>query len=152
MMAKYKGIDMTYNSEEMKQIFQIALARKDDEEFSWEQMIDIASELGISAESLKAVEKQWLVQQVDSQKRKAFNIQRRKDFKSHLVSFIVVNGFLVLLNLVTSPSFLWSVFPLLGWGLGLFLHWKGVSQTQGESYEKDFQEWCKNMRQNKNSL
>jgi 2TM domain len=142
---------MTYNSEEMKQIFQIALARKDDEEFSWEQMIDIASELGISPESLKAVEKQWLVKQVDVQKREAFNTQRRKEFKSHLVSFTIVNTFLVLLNLVTTPFFLWSIFPLLGWGLGLYLHRRGAYQTHGESYEKDFREWCKNMQKNTNN-
>ncbi|WP_071191446.1 2TM domain-containing protein [Trichormus sp. NMC-1] len=113
---------MTYSSEEMQQILQKAFARKQEGEFSQEQIIEIALELGVSSESLQAAEKEWLIQQVEMKKQQISNSQKRKEFKSHLISFIVINGFLILLNLFTSPSYFWAIYPILGWGLGLLLH------------------------------
>ncbi|AFZ25258.1 hypothetical protein Cylst_3088 [Cylindrospermum stagnale PCC 7417] len=136
---------MTYNSDEMQRILQIAFARKQQGEVSREQIIEIASELGVSAASLQAAEQEWLIQEVEAKKRQMFNAQRRRELKSHVVSFIGVNGFLILLNLFTSPSYFWAIFPLLAWGLGLFLHWMKAYKTTGESYEHDFQEWCKGL-------
>jgi hypothetical protein len=56
-------------------------------------------------------------------KEQMSNNQKRQEFQSHLMVFLIVNGFLILLNLFTSPSYFWAIFPLLGWGLGLLLHW-----------------------------
>ncbi|MBD2569140.1 2TM domain-containing protein [Anabaena lutea] len=113
---------MTYSSEEMQQILQTAFARKQEGEFTQEQIIEIALELGVSSESLQAAEKEWLIQQVEMKKQQISNAQKRREFKSHLISFIVINGFLILLNLFTSPSYFWAIYPILGWGLGLLLH------------------------------
>jgi 2TM domain len=113
---------MTYSSEEMQQILQKAFVRKQEGEFTQEQIIEIALELGVSSESLQAAEKEWLIQQVEMKKQQISNSQKRREFKSHLMSFIVINGFLILLNLFTSPSYFWAIYPLLGWGLGLLLH------------------------------
>jgi hypothetical protein len=136
---------MTYNSDEMQKILQIAFARKQQGEVSREQIIEIAAELGVSSASLQAAEQEWLIQEVETKKRLMFNAQRRRDLKSHVVSFIGVNGFLIALNLFTSPGYFWAIFPLLAWGLGLFLHFMKVYQTKGESYEADFQEWYKGL-------
>jgi hypothetical protein len=136
---------MTYNSDEMQQILQKAFARQQKGEFSREQIIEIASELGVSSESLQTAEQEWLIQEVEVKKRQIFNTQRRGQFKSHLVTFIGVNGFLVLLNLLTSPSYFWAIFPILGWGLGLFFDAMKAYKTNGESYEHDFQEWSKGL-------
>jgi 2TM domain len=113
---------MTYSSEEMQQILQKAFVRKQEGEFTQEQIIEIALELGVSSESLQAAEKEWLIQQVEMKKQHISNSQKRREFKSHLMSFIVINGFLILLNLFTSPSYFWAIYPILGWGLGLLLH------------------------------
>lgn len=48
-----------------------------------------------------------------------------KGFYSHLVTFIVVMILLFLVNLMTSPDFLWATWTLIGWGIGVFAH--GVS-------------------------
>jgi len=45
-----------------------------------------------------------------------------KGFYGNLVSYIVVNIFLLVLNLVTSPNHLWFYWPLLGWGIGVMFH------------------------------
>jgi len=40
----------------------------------------------------------------------------------HGVTYAAVNSFLLLINLVTSPGFLWCLFPLSAWGIGLLHH------------------------------
>lgn len=114
---------MTYSSEEMQQILEVAFKSKQQGEFTREQIIEIASELGVSSESLIAAEKEWLSKEVEVKKQQMSNHQKRQEFKSHLIGFMIVNGFLILLNLFTSSSYFWAIFPLLGWGLGLFFHW-----------------------------
>ncbi|MTJ52079.1 2TM domain-containing protein [Anabaena sp. UHCC 0253] len=113
---------MTYNSEEMQQILEVAFKRQQDGEYTREQIREIALELGVSSESLQAAEHAWLKKAVEVKQGQMSNNQKRKEFKSHLFIFIAVNSFLVLLNLVVSPSYFWAIFPLLGWGLGLLLH------------------------------
>lgn len=132
---------MTYNSDEMRQILQKAFTRQQQGEVSREQIIEIASELGVSSQSLQAAEQEWLLQEVEVKKRQRFNAQRRGQFKSHLIAFLGVNGFLIVLNLLTSPAYFWAIFPILGWGLGLFFDAMKAYKTSGESYEHDFQEW-----------
>jgi hypothetical protein len=52
--------------------------------------------------------------------------QRRVDAKIgffvHAVVYLLVNALLVGINLTTSPGYLWFLWPLGGWGLGLFFH------------------------------
>ena len=55
------------------------------------------------------------------------NIARRRsdakgDFFAHLAIFVLVNSLLVAINLTNSPSILWFLFPLVGWGSGLLIH------------------------------
>ena len=113
---------MTYNSEEMQQILEVAFRQKQKGEYTREQIIEIASELGVSSESLQAAEQKWLKNNVEVKKEQMSNSQQRKVFKSHLFTFLAINGFLVLLNLVVSPGYFWAIYPILGWGLGLLLH------------------------------
>jgi signal transduction histidine kinase len=47
-------------------------------------------------------------------------------FYLHLMWYGIVIGFLLILNLVVSPSFEWWVFPALGWGVGLVSHFGAV--------------------------
>ncbi|MBD2530938.1 2TM domain-containing protein [Nostoc flagelliforme FACHB-838] len=132
---------MTYDSEDIEQILQKALARKDKGEFSREQLLEMASELGISSNILETTEQKWLAQQEEERYRHRFNTFRRRAFWSNFVSFLAVNLFLILLNLITSPSYFWAIFPVLGWGLGIFFHWWSVYQSKSEDYEIAFQKW-----------
>ena len=40
----------------------------------------------------------------------------------HLLVYLGVNTVLVIVNLTTSPETLWSIWPILGWGIGLAGH------------------------------
>ncbi len=45
-----------------------------------------------------------------------------KGFYGNLVSYILVNLFLIFINLKYSPEHLWFFWPMLGWGFGLLGH------------------------------
>jgi hypothetical protein len=47
-------------------------------------------------------------------------------FRKHLLAYVVVNGALIAINLLTSPETLWFVWPLLGWGIGIVAHFASV--------------------------
>jgi hypothetical protein len=54
-----------------------------------------------------------------------------RGFYGNLFSYVVVIGFLALINLLTSPSYPWVIFPALGWGLGLGMHAYGTFARSG---------------------
>lgn len=43
-------------------------------------------------------------------------------FYKHLAVFAAVNLLLLAINLFTSPGYLWSIWPLLGWGIAIVFH------------------------------
>jgi len=47
----------------------------------------------------------------------------RRAFLVHLTVYLLVNALLIGVNLVYTPGFLWFPFPLLGWGIGVLLHY-----------------------------
>jgi len=60
-----------------------------------------------------------------------------KEFYQHLATYVVINGMLVVINLLTSPQYFWFVWPLLGWGIGVALHALSVF---GGVWGKDWEE------------
>jgi len=66
------------------------------------------------------------------------------DFYTHFIVYIAVNIFLVAIWWATSGpgSFPWFVFPLFGWGIGIFAHF--AEAFRGRAYterlaEKEYQ-------------
>lgn len=62
-----------------------------------------------------------------------------KGFYSHLISYIVVVGFLFIVNYLTSPGYIWAWWTLIGWGLGVLSHGLSVFETFnlfGSNWEK----------------
>ena len=51
-----------------------------------------------------------------------------RGFYGNLASYIFVNVILLVINLVTSPEYLWFFWPLLGWGIGVLVHGMVVFQ------------------------
>jgi len=50
-------------------------------------------------------------------------LKKQRDFRSHLLVYILVNTFLVVIWLLTDPNgFFWPVFPIAGWGIGVFMN------------------------------
>jgi len=43
-------------------------------------------------------------------------------FYKHLIVFISVNLLFLIINLIVTPDYLWSIWPFVGWGLAVVLH------------------------------
>ena len=136
---------MSYRSEDVQQILQRALARQQDE-YTRTQLLEMASELGIEPDVLRQAEQEWLAQRDELYERQLFNAHLRYTWKTHVISYLAISTFLILLNLVATPRYFWSIYLVLGWGVGVLSHSWYVYQTKGTSYEKEFQTWRKKQR------
>lgn len=134
----------SYRQEDIQQILQIAIARQtNDDEFSRDQLVEIAAELEISPETLLAAEQDWVTRKGEIEKRQQFNLCRRNQFQHKLGKYAIVNTFLILINLVSAGALSWSLYIALFWGLGLAMSgWKIYRPSQDE-YEQAFQIWLR---------
>jgi len=58
---------------------------------------------------------------------------KRREFTAHLAAYVLVNMFVVAIWAVTGAGFFWPVFPILGWGIGVFFHgWDTFSEPLSE--------------------
>jgi len=69
-------------------------------------------------------------------KKKVDNL---KGFYWNLFSYCLVIPFLIFINLMTSASYLWFWWPMLGWGIGLAFHAYGIFGTNA-LFGKDWEE------------
>ena len=79
--------------------------------------------------------------------------KRRASFKTHLATYIVVNGFLWAIWFFTSNSeirinsYPWPVWSTLGWGIGLVFHFIGAYVSPKEnSAEKEYEKLMRNKK------
>ena len=49
--------------------------------------------------------------------------QARRGFTIHAIVYALVMTGLIILNLTVATEFPWAVFPLVGWGIGLTMHY-----------------------------
>lgn len=48
------------------------------------------------------------------------SLKKKRDFKTHLLMYVLVNALLVVIWAFTNPDGLfWPIFPILGWGIGV---------------------------------
>ncbi|MBD2314287.1 2TM domain-containing protein [Desertifilum sp. FACHB-1129] len=144
MTKSYPPTANTYRQEDIQQILQIAIARQvNDDEFTREQLAEIAAELEITPETLLAAEQDWMTRKGELAQRQQFNLCRQRQFQRKLSKYAIVNTFLVLINIVSAGALTWSLYVLLFWGLGLAMNaWK-VYRPSEEEYEQAFQIWMR---------
>lgn len=58
-------------------------------------------------------------------------------YTRHLVSYLIIIGALVVINLITWDGYFWAIWPAMGWGIGLAFH---TFNTFGPQMDKDWQE------------
>ena len=46
-------------------------------------------------------------------------LKKRRDFKTHVLMYVTVNAFLVVIWAISDSGFFWPIFPILGWGIGV---------------------------------
>ncbi|MGZ8751387.1 MAG: 2TM domain-containing protein [Acidimicrobiia bacterium] len=68
----------------------------------------------------------------DKQREAAIErLNAKRAFQANIVSFLVVNAFLIGIWAVSGAGFFWPVFVILGWGFGLVMHGWQVYAKKG---------------------
>ncbi|MFG6101500.1 2TM domain-containing protein [Leptothoe sp. EHU-05/26/07-4] len=124
-----------YSAEQVQQILVTAMGQRQEDGFSRSQLIEMATDLGISPEVLQQAEQ--TLQQVPVPKQSvSMQASKRQKFQQSLKTYAVVNAFLLALNVTLSGTITWAIYPLLGWGLGLLLPEDFLPCTKTQSWGK----------------
>ena len=67
-------------------------------------------------------------------------VKELKGFYSNLITYLVVNAVLVIINLVTSPDKLWFYWVAIFWGLGIIFSASNVFLRKGRFLGKEWEE------------
>jgi hypothetical protein len=51
--------------------------------------------------------------------RAIHQLKKKRDFRTHIFIYVLVNVMLVVIWAVTGSGFFWPVFPIIGWGIGV---------------------------------
>lgn len=71
--------------------------------------------------------------------------KQRAGFKWHLVSYILVNSFLVALWFISDTDYFWPIWTILGWGIGLLMNYLAVYHSNNFfSVEKEYKKLKEN--------
>ncbi len=63
-------------------------------------------------------------------------VEAKIGFYIHLAVYVGVNILLIIINLLTSPHYLWFFWPLMGWGIGIFFHGMATFFFSGRRFEE----------------
>ena len=79
---------------------------------------------------------------MDNQERRDAAIKRvkdKRDFRTHVVSYVVVNLFLVGVWAISGGGYFWPGWVMAGWGIGLVLHGWQTYRGERPITEEDIQ-------------
>jgi hypothetical protein len=137
-----EDLDPTYSEEDVEQILRLAVSRGSAAgRVSRDQLMQSATELGVSPEALASAERAWHEQKLVNAERNEFEGELRRNFWSHVTTYIVINAFLFCINLATSPGEWWFIFPLLGWGIGMVFHAVNTFVRSSAGHQDEFESW-----------
>ena len=134
----------SYSQEDVREIMDIALANHatTNADLSHLQLLEIAQELNISADSIELAKAQWIAKQQAIKQHQQFDLYRRSKLQDRCGKYAIVNVCSIPLNFFTGFGVPWSLYILASWGIvrGVAT-WRVFFQSQGYSYNRAFQRW-----------
>ncbi len=125
-----------YSEEEVSRIIRHALSRTGAHDtISHEELVDIASASGISADRLESAIEHLETEGAFEDAKEECIRRQRGEFYNHLTVYCIINGFLILVYILTTRGYFWPIWPMMGWGIGLAFHFVNtffVSERQIE--------------------
>lgn len=117
-----------YSDAERDEILRRAIAAQEgSDDITHEELVDAAREIGIDPAKVEAAaaeisrERGRRAEESEDDALVRTEVSRRRGrFGRHLLTYLIVNGALVAMNLLAGGAF-WAIWPILGWGLGLAL-------------------------------
>jgi hypothetical protein len=73
-------------------------------------------------------------------------VNAKAGFRTHAATYLFVNAALAVVNVVTTPHYLWFQWPVFGWGVGLAAHALSVYGTGDADRERAVQAEMDRMR------
>jgi len=122
-----------YSTEDVQQILTIALG---DDSSSAAELEEMANELSIDEMTLSYAVDVWRSRKASAQQKQQ---RRQRFYRYELLPYLIVNGFLLVLDISIAGGVTWSIYPLLGWGLGLLL---GLGGCNGERSSRRIKKLC----------
>ena len=114
--------DRRYKDDEVRAIIDRALKKQPDSGVTHEELLAIGAGVGLSRAALEGAARELEEARLDQVATERVVSERRRGVAAHAFVFAAVNGFLFLINRLTTPGEWWVLFPVLAWGLGLLLH------------------------------
>ncbi|MBD1916755.1 MULTISPECIES: 2TM domain-containing protein [Cyanophyceae] len=141
--------EFLYPAEDAQQILSIAIARQTESgELSRAQLLEIADELGISADTIAAAEREWDIKKYELADQRLFDSQRQQRFHHGLSRFAIYGGFLLLFLVLTGGVGFWGglvkaflYLTVAPWGLKLSWDAWRIYRPNEYGYRKEFQHW-----------
>lgn len=122
-----------YSDQEVRAIIDHALDNDTPRDVSHDELVTIASEIGLSRESIEKAARELETRRATDSAKLAVVGRRRRWLLTHAGSYLLVNLFLFAVNFLTSPGQWWVLFPVLSWGLALIFHaWAALSMSVSE--------------------
>lgn len=110
-----------YTKQEVDRILRRAMEASSTkgDTLSESEILRIAEELGLDTNHVRAsIREDSNIIQFENAKI-MWRKKKKQEFYKHLSSYVIINSFLVFLNVALSGNISWAIFPILGWGIGL---------------------------------
>jgi class 3 adenylate cyclase len=75
------------------------------------------------------------------EKRALHNINGGNLLQKHVLTYVGVIGFLFIINMLTWGGTIWFHWPVLGWGLLLYLRWINIAKKNGATHKDRAKIW-----------
>lgn len=126
----------TYSTAEVNRVIQRALHLRRRIGINRQELIEIGEDLGLDSRLIEAA----IAEETSARSKVKSAIEWRQNrkfgFHWHLWGYLVTNGVLLLINILT-PGPWWFQWSVLGWGIGLTVHFKRVYFPSARQIEKD---------------
>ena len=70
-------------------------------------------------------------------KRARKRVKKKREFRGHLTTYLICSVFLVILNMTTSPGYLWCLWAIGGWGMSILFHYFDAYGYPGQREEEE---------------
>lgn len=130
-----------YNQSDAEDILKRAVAIDALQSHNKEVLFKTAEELGISRQAVEQAEFEHFKQKKEQEEMKEFIAHERASFWQHLGAYLIINTFLLFIDLNKDGNLDFVLYSLGGWGIGLAFHAMSTFTTCGDDFQQEFEEW-----------